>query len=331
MREFNFQELGMKKIILATMTIVLSSFSQANTFPNKPITLIVPFSAGGPTDVVARNLAIAMGKNLNQTVIVENKASAGGIVGSEAVIRAPSDGYTLLIHNIGMSTLPSLSKTLRFDPKKDFSYIGEVVDVPMVLTGKKDLPPNSYQELVTYLKANQKDINISNAGIGTASHLCGLLFMSRIELPLTAISYKGAAPAMTDLQGGQVDLLCDQITTTLQPISSNRIKAYGATTKKRLPALPNVPTLAEQGLNNFEITVWHGVYAPKGTPKAISDKLVNSLKKALVDPVFVESMTKLGAMPVDDERASPQGLSKKLNDQINTWTPIIQKADVYLQ
>jgi tripartite-type tricarboxylate transporter receptor subunit TctC len=321
----------MKKILLSIAAIAMCNFSLANTYPNKPITLIVPFAAGGPTDVVARNLAIAMGKNLNQSVVVENKASAGGIVGSEALVRAPSDGYMLLIHNIGMSTLPSLSKTLKFDPRKDFSYIGEVVDVPMVLTGKKDLPPNTYQELIPYLKANQKDINISNAGIGTASHLCGLLFMSRIELPLTAVSYKGAAPAMTDLQGGQVDLLCDQITTTLQPITNNRIKAYGATTKKRLPSLPAVPTLSEQGLNNFEITVWHGLYAPKGIPNAISEKLVGSLKKALVDPSFVESMTKLGAIPVDDERASPQGLSKKLNDQINIWTPVIQKADVYLQ
>lgn len=321
----------MKKYLFGFLAVISCSFSVANTYPNKPITLVVPFSAGGPTDVVARNLAIAMGKTLNQTIIVENRASAGGIVGSEAVVRAASDGYTLLIHNIGMSTLPSLSKTLRFDPRKDFSYIGEVVDVPMVLTGKRNLPPNTYQELIPYLRANQKDINISNAGIGTASHLCGLLFMSRVEIPLTSISYKGAAPAMTDLQGGQVDLLCDQITTTLQPITNNRIKPYGTTTKKRLANLPNVPTLSEQGLTNFEITVWHGIYAPKALPKVISDKLVDALRKSLSDPAFIESMTKLGAIPVDEERASPQGLSKKLNDQINIWTPIIQKADIYLQ
>jgi tripartite-type tricarboxylate transporter receptor subunit TctC len=322
----------MKRLIVTVAALVMvSSLATANTFPNKPITLIVPFSAGGPTDVVARNLAIAMSKNLNQTVIVENRASAGGIVGSEAVIRAPSDGYTLLIHNIGMSTLPSLSKNLRFDPRKDFSYIGEVVDVPMVLTGKKDLPPNTFQELVPYLKANQKTVNLSNAGIGTASHLCGLLLMSRLDLALTSVSYKGAAPAMTDLQGGQVDLLCDQITTTLQPINNNRIKPYGSTTKKRLAALPSVPTLSEQGLTDFEITVWHGIYAPKSVPKAISDRLVTSLKAALNDPTFKENMTKLGALPVDDERASPQGLAKKLNDQINIWTPVIQKAEVYLQ
>jgi tripartite-type tricarboxylate transporter receptor subunit TctC len=322
----------MKRLIVTVAALVMvSSLATANTFPNKPITLIVPFSAGGPTDVVARNLAIAMSKNLNQTVIVENRASAGGIVGSEAVIRAPSDGYTLLIHNIGMSTLPSLSRNLRFDPRKDFSYIGEVVDVPMVLTGKKDLPPNTFQELVPYLKANQKTINLSNAGIGTASHLCGLLLMSRLDLAFTSVSYKGAAPAMTDLQGGQVDLLCDQITTTLQPINNNRIKPYGSTTKKRLAALPSVPTLSEQGLTDFEITVWHGIYAPKSVPKAISDKLVTSLKAALNDPTFKENMTKLGAIPVDDERASPQGLAKKLNDQINIWTPVIQKAEVYLQ
>jgi tripartite-type tricarboxylate transporter receptor subunit TctC len=322
----------MKRLIVTVAALVMvSSLATANTFPNKPITLIVPFSAGGPTDVVARNLAIAMSKNLNQTVIVENRASAGGIVGSEAVIRASSDGYTLLIHNIGMSTLPSLSKNLRFDPRKDFSYIGEVVDVPMVLTGKKDLPPNTFQELVPYLKANQKTVNLSNAGIGTASHLCGLLLMSRLDLALTSVSYKGAAPAMTDLQGGQVDLLCDQITTTLQPINNNRIKPYGSTTKKRLAALPSVPTLSEQGLTDFEITVWHGIYAPKSVPKAISDRLVTSLKAALNDPTFKENMTKLGALPVDDERASPQGLAKKLNDQINIWTPVIQKAEVYLQ
>jgi tripartite-type tricarboxylate transporter receptor subunit TctC len=322
----------MKRLIVTVAALVMvSSLATANTFPNKPITLIVPFSAGGPTDVVARNLAIAMSKNLNQTVIVENRASAGGIVGSEAVIRAPSDGYTLLIHNIGMSTLSSLSRNLRFDPRKDFSYIGEVVDVPMVLTGKKDLPPNTFQELVPYLKANQKTVNLSNAGIGTASHLCGLLLMSRLDLALTSVSYKGAAPAMTDLQGGQVDLLCDQITTTLQPINNNRIKPYGSTTKKRLAALPSVPTLSEQGLTDFEITVWHGIYAPKSVPKAISDRLVTSLKAALNDPTFKENMTKLGALPVDDERASPQGLAKKLNDQINIWTPVIQKAEVYLQ
>jgi tripartite-type tricarboxylate transporter receptor subunit TctC len=321
----------MFKTILAIFLTALSVPSLAQTYPTKPIILIVPFSAGGPTDVVARQLASAMGKNLKQTIVVENRASAGGIVGSNFVSRAQPDGYTLLIHNIGMSTLPALSKNLEFNPLKDFSYIGQVVDVPMTLVGKKELPPDSFKDLKSYLHINQKSVNLANAGVGTASHLCGLLLMTRLELPLTTVSYKGAAPAMGDLMGGHVDLLCDQITTTQQPIVNKKVKAYGATSSVRLPMLAQLATLGEQGLNDFELTVWHGIYAPKDLPKNISDRLVKALQTALGDPVFQETMGRLGALPVTMDKASPAGLSTHLQQQILLWTPIIEKSNAYLQ
>jgi tripartite-type tricarboxylate transporter receptor subunit TctC len=321
----------MFKNILAVLLTALSIPCLAQTYPSKPIILIVPFSAGGPTDVVARQLATAMGKTLKQTIVVENRASSGGIVGSTFVSRAQPDGYTLLIHNIGMSTLPALAKHLEFSPLKDFSYIGEVVDVPMTLVGRKDLPPDSFKDLKSYLSSNQKNINLANAGVGTASHLCGLLLMSRLELPLTTVSYKGAAPAMGDVIGGHVDLLCDQVTTTHQPITNKMVKPYGSTTTSRLPTLPQLPTLGEQGLNDFELTVWHGIYAPKNLPKDVSDQLVKALQTALGDPVFQEAMGRLGAIPVSMEKATPAGLSARLKQQVQLWTPIIEKSNAYLQ
>jgi tripartite-type tricarboxylate transporter receptor subunit TctC len=274
---------------------------------------------------------MAMGKNLNQTVIVDNRPSAGGVVGSETVLRAPADGYTLLIHNIGMSTLRALSPKLKFDPLKDFSYVGEVVDVPMTLVGKTALPPKNFKDLRGYLTTHQQSINISNAGVGTASHLCGLLLMSQLKLRLTMVPYKGAAPAMTDLQGGQVDLLCDQITTTLQPIRADRVKPYGTTTRQRLDSLPDLPTLNEQGLKDFEITVWHGIYAPKNTPVPVLDRLSKALQASLVDPAFRESMSKMGAMPVEASRASSEGLERRLRSQVAIWTPLIEQSQAYLQ
>jgi tripartite-type tricarboxylate transporter receptor subunit TctC len=321
----------MIKLFAAAALSLATTLAAADSFPSRPITLVVPFSAGGPTDVVARQLAMAMEKDLGQTIVVENKPSTGGIVGSEAVVRSAPNGYTLLIFNMGMSTLPALSSGLRFDPTKDFSYIGEVVDVPMTLIGRKDFEPQSFKELVSYLRTHQESVNLSNAGVGTASHLCGMLLMKQLDLALTTIPYKGAAPAMMDLQGGQVDLLCDQISTTLQPILAQRVKPYGATTKNRLDELPGLPTLNEQGLDNFEVTVWHGIYAAKDTPKPIIDRLVKALQAGLNDPAFRSGMAKLGAVPVDKARATPEGLSSRLTDQIATWTPLIEQSKSYLK
>jgi len=320
----------MKKLLVTLLAAGASVLASAQAFPQKPVTLIVPFSAGGPTDVVARHLGIAMGKSLGQPVIIENRASIGGIIGTEYVIRSEPNGYTLLIHNIGMSTLPSLSKNLRFDPRKDFEYIGQVADVPMTLVGRRDLPPTGFRELQVYIASNQKKINLANAGIGTSSHLCGLLLMSRMQVPMTMIPYKGTAPAMTDLQGGQVDLLCDQITTTLQPISTGRVKPYGTTTPSRLQSLPELATLKEQGLADFEVSVWHGIYAPKKTPKPVVDRLVKALQEGLEDPVFKESMQKLGASPVPRARATPEGLEVHLKSEMAKWSLLIKQAEAFI-
>ena len=320
----------MKRISALILALATSVPALAQDFPRRPVTLIVPFSAGGPTDVVARHLAQSMGRSLGQPVVVENRASSGGIVGTEAVVRAEPNGYLLLIHNIGMSTLPALSRSLRFNPATDLDYIGQVADVPMTLVGKRDLEPTGFRSLQQYIQANQKKINLANAGIGTASHLCGLMLMSRLNLPMTTVPYKGAAPAMADLQGGQVELLCDQVTTTLQPIQSARVKPYGSTTRERLPSLPELPTLSEQGLEGLEVTVWHGIYAPKNLPRPVTEKLVKALQDGLADPAFRDSMQKLGALPVSKEKATPEGLGKHLNQEIARWSPVIRKAEAFI-
>jgi len=316
---------------MAAGLALVASTASADDYPSHAITLVVPFAAGGPTDVVARNLAKSMGKVLKQTIIVDNRPSTGGIVGSELVTQAKPDGYMLLLHNIGMSTLKALSPDLRFNPSTDFTYIGQVVDVPMTLVGAQKVPAQDFKGLQAYLRAHQKEVNVANAGIGTASHLCGLMLMNRLNLALTTIPYKGAAPAMTDLQGGQVDLLCDQITTTIGPIKAGRIKAFGSTTAQRLPLLPDLPTLDEQGLKGFEVTVWHGVYGPKGIPKPVVDRLSQALQAALADPDFKESMNRLGATPVEAAKATPQGLLDQLRAQEAVWTPLIHSSRAFLQ
>lgn len=315
--------------LLATLLAVLPLAASAQFTSDRPVTIVVPFSAGGPTDVVARQLAIGMTATLGRTVIVENKPSAGGIIGSQGVARGEPDGHTLLMHNIGMSTSPSLYRKLPFNPLTDFEYIGQVVDVPMTLVGKKDLPAKDLKELLAYIGANKQKVNYAHAGLGTASHLCGLLFMSRTELPMTTVAYKGAAPALTDVQGGHVDLICDQTSTTAQVIKSDRVKAYGATTLQRLPILPNVPTLAEQGLANFEIAVWHGLYAPKGTPKPVVDRLARALQDALATPAFKQSMEQLGINIVSPDKATPEGLRRHLDAEVKKWAPIIHAAKAY--
>ena len=317
------------QMIAAGLAACLASGASAQAYPTKPVTLIVPFAAGGPTDIVTRQLAQAMTKSMGGTVIVENKPGAGGTLAVEFVSRAAPDGYTVLVHHIGMSTAPALYRTLRFNPMNDFEYIGQVVDVPMTLVANNNLPPRNYAELIPYLKANKDKVNYANAGLGAASHLCGLLFMSTIEVDLQTIPYKGTAPAMTDLQGGQVQLLCDQTTQTTSLITTGRIKAYGVTTKEKVSSLPNVATLDSQGLKGFDLAVWHGMYAPKGSPKAVTDKLNASLQAALKDPGFKDAMDKLGAIIVPPAKQTPEGLRTFLKAEIDKWSPIIKKAGQY--
>ncbi|MDB5804752.1 MAG: Tricarboxylate transport protein TctC [Betaproteobacteria bacterium] len=301
----------------------------AQNYPSRPVTMEVPFAAGGPTDIVARQIAQAMTKPLGQTVIVDNKPGAGGTIASEFVAKAAPDGYTILIHHIGMATSPALYRQLRFNPMTDYEYIGQVVNVPMTLVARKDFPANNMKELAAYVKANSKKVNLANAGLGAASHLCGLLFQTALQTEVQTIPYKGTAPAMTDLQGGQVDILCDQTTQTTQLIQAKSIKAYGATTPKRISSLPDLPTMAEQGYPQFEVMIWHGIYAPKGTPKAAVDALVKALQAGVKDPGFRSAMDKLGTIAVADADVTPEGLRKHLKAEIDKWTPIIKKAGQY--
>jgi len=312
-----------------TAGALLSTNAQAQKdWPTKSIQLVVPFAAGGPTDTIARLIAVPMGQALGQTVVVENVPGAGGTIASTKVARAAPDGYTIYIHHMGMATANALYDKLPYDPMTSFEYIGQVADVPMVLLGKKDLPANNFKELEAYIKANGSKVTMANAGPGAVSQLCGLLFQSRMGVKLTNIPYKGTGPALTDLLGGQVDLLCDQTTQTIPYIKDGRVKAFGTTTMKRLPAIPNVPTLNEQGLKGFEVKVWHGVYAPKGTPQPILDKINAALKKALNTPDVKKRLEDANIDIVPAEKMSAKGLKDHLDKEINVWGPIIRKANI---
>jgi tripartite-type tricarboxylate transporter receptor subunit TctC len=318
--------LNFRFVAIALAVVAGSAFAQQ--YPNKSITLMVPY-APGPTDTVARIVAQSMQKPLGESIIVENRPSAGGILAPELVKNAKPDGYTILIHHIGMATTPALYRNLRFNPLTDFEYIGLINDVPMTLIGKSTLPAKNFKELLTYIKANKDKVNFAHAGIGAASHLCGMLFMSAIQTDMLTVPYKGTGPAMNDLLGGQVDLLCDQTTSTTQQIKSGKVIAYGVTTKKRVPSLPDIPTLDEQGLKGFEIGIWHGLYAPKGTPKAAIDKLSAALQDAVRDPVVIQRFAELGATTMPADKATPAALQSLLKSEIDKWGPIIKKAGVY--
>ena len=301
-------------------------------YPDKPVTIVVPFTAGGPTDKVARDLAEAMRKPLgNQSIIIENVGGAGGTLGAAKVARAANDGYTLLLHHIGMSTAPSLYRTLPYKTLEDFEYVGMVNEVPMTLIGRATLPANNYAELLKWMDANKGKINLANAGLGAASHLCGLLLQSSLKIDMQTVPYKGTAPAMNDLLGGQVDLMCDQTTNTTGQIESGKVKAFAVTSTKRLttPALKNLPTLDEAGLKGFNVSIWHGLYAPKGTPKAVTDKLNAALRAALKDPDFIKREEALGAVIVTDARLGGAEHKKFVEAEIGKWTPIIKAAGQY--
>ncbi len=318
----------MTRTFVAAVALAFAATAGAQNYPAKPVTLFVPFAAGGPTDTVARSLAQAMGKALGGTIVVENVPGAGGTIAPAKLKGAAPDGYTLMLAHIGMSTAPALYRSLPFKPLEDFEHVGQVVDVPMTFIGKKDLPPNDFKSLVDYARANKDKATLANAGVGSASHLCGLLFMSTVQADLTTVPYKGTAPAMNDLLGGQVDIMCDQTTNTTSYIKSGRIKAYAVTSKTRVDSLKELPPAAE-ALPGFEVSVWHGVYAPKGTPKPVIDKLVAALQAAIADPQFVAKMNELGSQVVSKDKATPEGLRTHLKAEIDKWTPIIKKAGVY--
>jgi tripartite-type tricarboxylate transporter receptor subunit TctC len=315
---------------LAFTALLGATGAQAqDDYPNNVITVVVPFSAGGPTDTVTRLVAQSMSATLGQQVIVENVAGAGGTLGAARVAKADPDGYTLLLHHIGMATTMTLYRQLPYNSLEDFQPIGLVTEVPMTLVAKKDLPPANLAELIDYVKSNKDTVTYANAGIGAASHLCGMLFMSAIGTPVTTVAYKGTGPAMNDLLGGQVDFMCDQTTNTTSQIKAGEIKVYGVTTKARVAALADVPTMDEAGLPGFEVSIWHGLYAPKGTPQPVVDKLVAALQAALKDPTVAQRFGELGTEPVAADRATPEALRSHLKAEIDKWAPIIKAAGVY--
>jgi tripartite-type tricarboxylate transporter receptor subunit TctC len=314
---------------LVCLSLLGGAAAQAQEYPTKTITMVVPFAAGGPTDTVARLVAQSMGVKLKQQIIVENVGGAGGTIGAARAAKSAPDGYTIFLHHIGQSTAPALYRKLTYNAIDSFEPIGLVTDVPMTLVARKDFPAKDFKELLAYVKANKEKVTYANAGLGSASHLCGMLFMTAIETDLTTVPYKGTGPAMNDLLGGQVDFMCDQTTNTTGQIKAGKVKVYGVTTKTRVASLPDVPTLNEAGLPGFEVAVWHGMYAPQGTPKAIIDTLVAALQVALKDPMVKQRFGDLGTEPVAESRAKPEALKAHLKSEVDKWAPIIKKAGAY--
>lgn len=320
-----------KTFAVATLlAFALSGTAFAQEYPTKPITVVVPFSAGGPTDTVARLVAEAMSQDLGQQVVVQNVGGAGGTLGAGQVATAPNDGYTLLLHHIGMSTAPTLYRSLPYDPLTDFATIGLVTSVPMTLVARKDFEPTTLAELLDYIKANGENVTYANAGIGSASQLCGMLLMEHTETIMTTVPYQGAGPAMTDIIGGQIDMICDQTTNTTTQIQADEVKAYAVTSPERLANLPDVPTTKEAGLD-LEIGVWHGLYAPAGTDAAIIERLDAALQKALTNETVIARFAELGTTPVTAEEATPAALTETLTSQIELWRGVIEAAGVYAE
>jgi tripartite-type tricarboxylate transporter receptor subunit TctC len=301
----------------------------AQTYPSKTLTIIVPFAAGGPTDTVTRLVAEAMTRDLGQQVIVENVGGAGGTLGAGKAAKADADGHTLFLHHIGMATSATLYRKLPYDTLNAFDYIGLVTEVPMTIIARGNFEPTDLKSLIAYVKANKDKVTYANAGIGAASHLCGMLFMSAIETQVTTVPYKGTGPAMTDILGGQVDFMCDQTTNTTGQIKAGKVKAYATTSAQRLSNLPDIPTAIEAGLKDFQIGVWHGLYVPKGTPKPVIDRLTASLQKALKDPNVVARFAELGTAPATEAEATPAALKAKLEGEIKRWESVIKSAGVY--
>jgi tripartite-type tricarboxylate transporter receptor subunit TctC len=318
----------MKSLVCGALAALMSVAAWA-AYPEKPITILVPFAAGGPTDKVARDIAEVMRKGLNnQSIVIENVVGAGGTLGAIRLTKANPDGYTLLMHHIGMATSPALYPKLSFKPLEDFEYLGVVNEVPMTIIGRADLPANNYAELLKWIDANKGNIKLANAGIGAASHLCGLLFQQGVGVDMNPIPYNGTGPAMTNLLGGHVDIMCDQVNNTIGQIEASKVKVFAVSTAKRLTAasLAKVPTLDEAGLKGFNVTVWNALYAPKGTPKAVLDQVNIALRTAMKDPDFVKRQEAQGAVVVTDGRMNPAEHKKFVEAEIAKWGPAIKAA-----
>jgi tripartite-type tricarboxylate transporter receptor subunit TctC len=300
----------------------------AQEFPARPVSLMMPYAAGGPGDTITRTIGQGMSKALGQQVLVENTAGAGGTIGTAKVAASPPDGYSLLVMHFGHAANTALYHKLRYDAVRDFEPIGIIAESPMAFVAKKGFPADNFKDFIARVKADKDKVTYGHAGIGSASHLCGLLFFNAIGTTTTSVPYKGTGPALNDLIGGQFDFMCDQTLNVLQPFKAGMIKAFAVTTKERLAVAPELPTAAEAGLPGFAITVWFGMYAPKGTPQPVIDKLAAALREALKDGDVKSRLAAAGAEPVAAERARPEALRDFLKAEIDKWGPIIKKAGV---
>jgi tripartite-type tricarboxylate transporter receptor subunit TctC len=288
--------------------------------------MVIPCAAGGPTDTVGRLIAQVMSTDLGQPVVVENVAGAGGSLGAQRIAQARPDGYTILLHHIGMATIPTLYRRLAYDPINGFETLGLVTEVPMTLVARRNFPANNFQELVQVVRRERERINLANAGVGAASHLCGLLFQKALDTPLTTVPYRGTGPAMNDLVAGTVDLMCDQTTGTVEQIRAGTIRGFAATTRERISSLPDLPTTAEAGLPGFEVSVWHGLYAPRSTPRPIVERLNRALLAALRDETIARRFADIGTSPTAVARATPEIHRTFWQEDIAKWRPLIEAA-----
>lgn len=295
----------------------------------RQITLVVPFAAKGPTDTVARALAAAMAQQSGRPVVVENRSGAGGTAGAAWVAQAPPDGRTLLVHHIGMATAPILYRSLPYDPRQDFEPIGRIVDVPMTLVARPGFPAATLAEAMRYIRRHQDSLVVAYAGLGAASHLCGLLLSISLEVDLIQVPYRGTGPALQDLQAGRADLMCDQTTNTGEAIRAGHIQGLGVTSAERLAGMPFLPAVAEAGIRGLELSIWHGLFAPRGTPRDVLEELAVILRAALASPAFTQPMIGMQAVVAGREQASPAGLRALLAGEIARWAPILRKAGQY--
>lgn len=319
-----------RRAAIAASLFAIGGVFPALAFPTKPITIVVPFAAGGPSDTIARLFAASMGKTLGGQVIVENVAGAGSTIGIGRVAKAEGDGHTLLASHISHATTPSLYKNLTYDPIGDFAPVGMMTDGAFVLVGKKDFAAPDIKAVFEKIRADGEKIAYAHAGVGSGSHLCGLIIMNAMGKKMTEVPYRGTGPALNDIVGGKVDLLCDQITSALPQIQGGSVKAYAVTSKARVAAL-NLPTIAESGIPSFEITIWHGLYASKGTPPDVIAKLNAALKTALKDPLVLQRLEQLSTVPASEAQADPAFLKQRLTSEIANWKKIIETAGVAAQ
>jgi tripartite-type tricarboxylate transporter receptor subunit TctC len=314
--------------LIVSAFALIAAPALAQNYPTRPITLLVPAAAGGPTDTVARLVAESMSKTLGQTVVVENVGGAGGTIGMSRLATRPADGYNIAVWHIAHATAPALYDDIKYNVVNDFDHIGRITDVPMTLVTKNAVTAKNVTELLDWIRKEKDKVSYGHAGIGSASHLCTLMLMNEIKTPMTGVAYRGTGPAMNDLLGGQFDFMCDQTTNTTNHIKDGKIKGYAVTTRFKVSSLPELPTLDGSGLPGFEASAWHAMWAPKGLPKAATDKLVGALQVALKDAKVVERFASLGTEPVPVAQQTPEALRSHLEAEVTRWGAVIKAAGV---